>query len=189
MYVDWSLVVNSGVAAGTFSLAGVTYWLARSTKYLAEETRRERELEFQPYLLLNHEGEIPFYSFKNVGRGLALNCRYCFHYPDSAAVNMDLLNPWASDPMDLGPGDEERDLPVRDGSQNAWIQDVLRGLPAGTTFRDQGRRYAIVCEDQFGILYQFCPIPGKSEPDTWRKDQRPIPDWIYWPPRSKPDSP
>lgn len=181
---------DSALAAFTLALAIATAYLAYETRTLAKEDQRNRELQWRPYFVAFQH--VPGHIFiDNLGKGPGMNVRYCRIVRDQKGEEA----LFATEPFDMPPRlappeplpsaqKTSHDVPLKPEGQ-AWIQTVLSGI-AFERYDDKTEwKHAVVCEDRFETYYRFRLRPGEKEPDTWRRGQRRVPDWIYWPPQIK----
>jgi hypothetical protein len=173
------------VAAGTLALAIATGWLgwqtresvraaaseAKSTTDLVAETRRDRELEFRPYVnwtlgayTNTSEGPVDLTASqpRNLGRGPALNV--------VLVVDWRAGGHWfVSNLGDIAPGAATylamRAMPAPEPS------DDLFGIQRAEPWR------AAFCQDQLGNSYRF--LPNRVDADVWGRDSDgPTPSWL-----------
>lgn len=182
-------VLDSLVAAGTLSLAGVTAWLAfktrdlarsaarqaqaaseeaEATNQLANEARRDRELIWRPILSVEvgsptvgeHTYDEGDVRISNVGTGPALNCAYASWTPDGASSGFTPRHCFVRG-FDLGNA----------GSPITWSLFVP---PPGSNDR---LRRVLVCSDIFGNRYRF----GSGEIEISPRGNENPPEWaITW---------
>lgn len=178
------------VAAGTFTLAAATVWLglqtrsavqaaareASSTADLVAETRRDRELEFRPYIVWglgsytsSGEGVIKMDASptRNIGRGPALSVLLTLYWPAPGRWFISALG-------DLPPAGSG-DLAMNPEPGPNPVEDVF-----GTTESSKPHPWrAAFCQDQLGITYRF--LPGHSDVAVWPRETRDdLPGWVSW---------
>ena len=178
------VAVGTGLLAlATFVLAAIAAWNVRKTGALVsateksaaaaaatvDEIRRDRELAWMPYVVLEPgafgsnigPNEMTITGFvTNVGRGPALNC---FHaYIGSGK--------WSRSPLFGIPAGDKRNVasvltpPPIDGALFTYGQEAIDNI------------HVVVCQDSFGDkLYRF--IGGRAGFDIWRK-QEARPAWV-----------
>lgn len=183
-------LANWVVAGGTLALALATGWLgwqtkravdaasreASSTADLVAETRRDRELEFRPYVVW----EIGNYTTtsqgvhamgqsltRNVGRGPALKILLAVYWPAPGRW-------FVSSFGDVAPSSRE-ELGMNDDPGPNPVEDLVGPSAAG---RPQPFRVAF-CQDQLGNTYRF--LAGTPDVAVWaRETQVTPPEWVSW---------
>jgi hypothetical protein len=170
---------------------------ADSTGRLVQETKTDRELAWRPWLtlksytkpslasravstqpppLLGH-GNLPLdpsihVEVQNIGRGLALNCRYVgyFSIPDEQTSRAPNLadgtflggrDYYRTEPFNLGAG-EEASLQANKSMPGGQVTDAIHGTDSGGYVAEVN---VLLCIDQFGRKYRF--RSGKTYPDAW----------------------
>ena len=189
-----AFLANAVLAFMTWRVATATNEAAQASKEAAEagqaeaaasratvdEMRRDRELEYRPYLSwrlteVTTNGRFgpvvdtpsPRVEGANFGRGPALHCLFVAFWPDEATkVRSPLL-------FDLSPN-EALSAIVR-AEPRGWSvpgRDVTGARPAGAKFI----RVAF-CQDQLGNSYRF--VPFRVDADVWQPKE-PRPAWLDW---------
>jgi hypothetical protein len=126
-------------ATGTVILAVATYWLARSTRTLADETADELRAQWRPVLLAVQSPEDRTRSVENEVPNLVLRIRNAGRGP-ALYVRAQL------DPLGLSPADWNR-AAMAEGDEAALVFTQLSALPPAMQllldYRDLGgRQYA-----------------------------------------------
>lgn len=151
---------------------------ARAAVELVEETRVDRQLEFQPYLTaeIRQRGsdggrQSVQVAVANIGRGPALHSGVAYHEFAGEAVG----HLFGSSPFfDMGPGESDSFKIYLDAG--AAAQAFLRltdDLPDPAV--------AVAFEDVVGNRYRWASGGGfRREPDVWRRTEQVQPDWAHW---------
>jgi hypothetical protein len=166
----------------------MTYWLARATQRIARVAQDELEAGSQPYVTVQHDAERGTITVMNLGRGPALNGRYCY-FEMHGAAGKDLLTFYQSPVLNLPASIDPtlRELKVESTDQpEPWVFNVLcEGQPSQDSTSHVWRLAAFVCQDQFGFCHYFGAQPGEHRMARTPREERPL--WGYWPPRTRPE--
>jgi hypothetical protein len=187
------------LAGATTILAGVTYWNVRQAKALVGETkglvqatqdsasaakqtigelRKDRELEYQPYLSWQRVGATTDLKqitgpgeavVVNHGRGPALQCLCCATWMDDGPEPGSYIS--TTDLFDLSPTQESEERLHR--RRNAWVPgDEIAGAAVAA-----GRPNRVAfCQDHLGTYYRF--VPYRARVDSWRETDGGRPRWL-----------
>jgi hypothetical protein len=171
-------------AIATVFLAARTSLMARETRALADEARKDRELAYRPHLSLvyfsaltgdPHSAKV---QIKNVGAGAAIDTRVAVCDPGDA-------NRWWHIPLgELKSGDHGPAIEGKSPSGDPVPRSIFAEI-AGTS-PSLRPELVMKCSDVLGNRYRFPvsgPLHGPSvpwrghPPDFWRSSDRPTPEW------------
>ena len=130
---------------------------ATATREMVDEVRRDRTLNWQPYLVSGRNaGDVSVVAVQNIGRGPALRLVYCEQMPGPI---------WLLSKRRQAIG----------AAQPANLQ--LRGIPNPPPMYLMSD-IALMCNDQFGNWLRF--DPAKGEPEVCPRDSTDRPAWVAW---------
>lgn len=197
MTVDWLAVgaIATGCAAAATALAAAfTAWQAREVRRTVNEAQRDRQLLYQPYLVVEdisveeEEG-----SIQNIGRGVAANCMVFRWYPSGdRETGGDAAVPTAGQTVSAPPGGYQSGsyvLALGAGQTKQWSPWLIRTERIDHIFAPespQGERILVaICEDDIHRLHRF---GSSGRHDLWSEADNTKPAWTNYL-KYRPDGP
>lgn len=159
-------------------LAEAATMQAKAAIELVEETRVDRQLEFQPYLTaeIRQQGDHGGRQYvqivvANIGRGPALHAGVAYHeFLGEAAGHVFGSSPF----FDMGPGESDSFTIYLD---TGAVAQAFRRLTDDVT----APAVAVAFEDVVGNRYRWASGGGfRREPDFWPRGDQAQPDWARW---------